>query len=148
MKKLITIVAIAAICVTEAAGYDSETLTLATNNVAAASAAFEYAKIPCGGQKDVAVHIEFSMDGAGTAAQTFVFGRSVTGSTNDIETLGAARTVVGIAATGNTRSVTVTNIPTYGAGFIYLIYSTNATAAAGVTRTNTIIKYGEKTMAP
>ena len=128
------------------AGYDTELLAVSTNNVQPSAAVHERVVIPCGKQKDVAVHIEFSMNAADTSAQTFVFARSVTGATNDVESLAAKWTVVGIAATGNTRSVTVTNIPTYGAGSLIYIYSTNAAATA--VRTNTIIKFGEKTDAP
>lgn len=150
MKKLfyIALVALAVIAFAPKvqAGYDGETATLRTNAVVASSAEFLYTKIPCGGQKDVAVHIEFNMSAADTSAQTFVFARSVTGSTNDLETLSAKQTAVVIPATGATRSLTITNIPTFGAGTLYLIYSTNAAASA--YRTNLIVKYGEKTMAP
>lgn len=152
MKKLFSITMLAFAVIAFApqvkAGYDGETASINTNNCPAASATFHYTKIPCGGQKDVAVHIEFNMSGASTVPQRFYFGRSVTGSTNDIETLDTKWTPVGIAATGTSRSVTITNLPSYGAGALYLIYSTNDVAAGGVFRTNTIVKYGEKTMAP
>lgn len=146
-KKLFAVALIAsAFTISAHAGYDSDTVTLQTNACTASAAAFEYAKIPCGGQKDVAVHIEFNMSAADTSAQTFYFTRSVTGSTNDIETLVSRWQPVGIAATGTTRSLTITNIPTYGAGTIVFCYSTNAAASA--YRTNLIVKKAEKTMAP
>jgi hypothetical protein len=150
MKKflslLISAVALVAFTPQVHAGYDAETATLRTNAVLASSAEALWAKIPCGGQKDVAVHIEFNMSAADTSAQTFVIARSVSGATNDVETLAAKTSVVGIAATGTTRSVTITNIPTLGSGTLYILYSTNAAASA--YRTNLIVKYGEKTQAP
>lgn len=152
MKKIFTIAlaALALIAVTPQAkaGYDSDTLTLSTNACPGGTNQWLYAKIPCGGQKDVAVQIEFNMSGAGTADQTFAFARSVTGSTNDVETLPSRWTLVGIPATGTTRVSLNTNILTHGVGTIYLMYSTNAAASGGVYQTNLIVRKAEKTMAP
>jgi hypothetical protein len=126
--------------------YDDKTLSLSTNSVQPQAAVFDYKPIYVGGQKDVAVHLEFKLDAAGTDNQTFVFGRSISSSTNDIETLAAKRTVIAIAGTGTTKSVTVTNIPTHGAGYIWLIYRTNACATA--VNTNMVIRWGNKQNAP
>lgn len=146
MKKLFSIaIAVAALIafVPQVKAYDAETLTLNTNSVQPSAAVFHYAKIPCGKQSTVDVHIEFASSGADTAAKTFYFARSVTGSTNDIETLVSRWIPVGIAATGTTTSKTITNLPTLGSGALYLVYSTNA-AAAGTYMTNLVVKYGEK----
>lgn len=103
--------------------------------------------IYCGKQASVPVSIAFKMDGAGTGAQTLVFARSVDGS--KYESLAAKRTTVGIAATGATESITVTNIPTYGAAYIKLVsWANGETAGSGVNATNIVLKWGEKIGAP
>lgn len=146
MKKFLFSILGAVAIALPASAYDAETLTIVSNNVAAQSAVVELVSIKCANQSSVGVHIAFSLDAAGTDNQTFVFGRSVDGSTNNIESLGAKRTVIAIAGTGNTKSVTYTNIPTYGASHLFLIYHTNACATA--VRTNTIIKYSENPYSP
>ncbi|MGC3961316.1 MAG: hypothetical protein QM813_26335 [Verrucomicrobiota bacterium] len=130
------------------AGYDSDVLTLSTNACPGGTNQWLYTKIPVGAQKDVAVQIEFNMSGAGTADQTFVFAPSVTGSTNDVDTLTSRWKAVGIPATGASRVSLTTNLSSFGAGTLFLMYSTNAHGSGGVYQTNLIVRKGEKTMAP
>lgn len=146
MKKLFSIaIAVAALVafVPQAKAYDAETVTLRTNAVTASSAEFLYTKIPCAKQSTVDVHIEFASSGADTANKSFFFSRTVTGATNDIETLVTRWQPVTIAATGTTTTKTITNLPTYGASHLVLVYATNA-AGAGTYMTNLVVKYGEK----
>lgn len=146
MKKLLSLIVAAATVVAiipQALAYDADTITLRTNSVTASSAEFLYAKIPCAKQSAIDVHIQFASSGADTANKTFYFSRTVTGSTNDIETLAARWQPVAIAATGTTTTKTITNLPTYGASHLVLVYSTNA-AGAGTYMTNLVVKAGEK----
>lgn len=146
MKKLFSIL-IAAVALVAFApqvkAYDGETATLRTNAITASSAEWLYTKIPCAKQSTVDVHLEFASSGADTGVKTFYFSRTVTGSTNDIETLASRWQTVAITSTGATTTKTITNLPTYGASHLVLVYATNATTA-GTYLTNLVVKYGEK----
>lgn len=142
MKYLSAIAAclLLAVTVVSAQTYGAQTTTLATNAVAASSTETLSTVIDCGKQDTVAVQIAFKMSGSGTGNQTLTFERSVDGIS--YETLAAKKTAVVIAATGATTSVTVTNIPSYGAKYIKL--SSWANADAGVYTTNMVVKYAVK----
>jgi hypothetical protein len=95
-------------------------------------------------QKDVAVQIYFKLSDSDTANQTFVFQRSVDGV--NYESLSAKMDTIVVAATGATASITVTNINTYGAGYIKLKSIQNGSSTGNLT--NLVISYGVKINAP
>lgn len=92
------------------------------------------------GQDSVCVQITQTYDGAGTANMGYYFTRSVDGSTYSGAT---GANYVTVAGTGNTPVTIVTNIPSFGAGFIKLAYVTNASAGS-VTATNLSVKWAAK----
>lgn len=146
MKKLIMLIgalAIAAIS-TQAQTYSAQNVGLGLTAIAATGASNILATLDVRKQKDVAVQIDFKLSGSGTGNQTLVFERSVDGST--WTTLSADKSSVVIAATSGTVSTTVTNLPTYGCGWIRLATWTNADASRYVT--NLTVKYAIKINAP
>jgi hypothetical protein len=86
-------------------------------------------------QSGVAFSAVTKNDGAGTANMGYFFQRSVDGVNYE-----ATGQLVTIAANGNANAVLVTNLNTYGVGWIKLAYITNA-AAATVNTTNITIGY-------
>ena len=116
----------------------------ATNCVAAASTATINQVFDVRKQKDVAVQISFLMSSTGTGNQTLTFQRSIDNSNWESET--AKKTVIVIAATGATKTTTVTNIPTEGAGYIRL--ATWQNGQAGQYATNIACFYGLKISTP
>ena len=123
---------------TIASGYPT---VLAANSATtlASSVVFDVRK-----QKDVAVMLRWvGLDTGSNGVVSFTFARGVDGST--FETLAAKRTVIAIASTGAATNVCITNIPSYGAGFIKLISLANDDSAG---LTNIVIKEATKIGAP
>jgi hypothetical protein len=145
MKKILTIISVLGLFASavNAQTYAAQSVTV-TNAIAASSTENLNQVIDCRKQKDVAIQISFKMSSSGTGNQTFVFDRSVDGSTWN--SLAADKTTVVVAATGATLSTTVTNLNTYGAGFLRLVSWQNG--QAGQYATNTSVKYGIKIAAP
>lgn len=95
-------------------------------------------------QKDVSLMLKWTgLDTGSNGVVTFTFARSVDGTT--FESLAAKRTSVGIASTGAASNVCITNIPSYGAGYIKLISIVNDDSAG---LTNIVIKAATKIGAP
>lgn len=97
-------------------------------------------------QDKVMVQGSFMNDAAGTAVLGFYFCRSADGTYYD-GTNGTAGQYVTVAAAGNATVHFMTNLPSYGAGYLKLAYVTNA-AAATVNTTNLTVKYAVKIGAP
>ena len=144
MKKLLLLATVfAAVASASAQIYAPQTLTVMAP-IAGSATSTSNTVINVNKQKDVAVSIGFLMSSSGTGNQTLTFQRSVDGVS--WETLAASKTVVVIAATGATESITVTNIPSNGAGYIRL--ATWANGQADRTLTNTVLSYAVKIGAP
>lgn len=121
--------------------------TIYTNVMGSTASNVNYT-IDCRKQASVAVQISQVYDRAGTVATLYYFQRSLDNITWDYPLASmASDNVVGIAGTGNTPSVTVTNIPTYGCGYMRLAWITNASAAS-VNLTNLVVKYAVKISSP
>ena len=90
-------------------------------------------------QSTVPVQIELMADANGAYTFTLPFQSSVDNSTF----AGMAAQSVAISFNGVTKQTIVTNIPTYGVGYLKVPHLTNATAAINIT--NIVIKYGIKT---
>lgn len=150
MKKFFAISVMALLALAaqaQAPRYASETLTsfsYGTNYIYVGSTSNLNLAIDCRYQSTVAVAIAFQLDGTEAPVQTLTFQRSVDGS--NWETLAGKKSVVGITGTSDTQSVTITNLPTYGAGFIRLASWANASTNQSVT--NYIVKYSVKMNAP
>lgn len=122
--------------------YAVESLTLpggATQFVAGGGTTNINASIDVRKQNTVAVSIAFKMTGTDTSTNVLTFQRSLDNST--WETLAAKKTAIGIAATSGTQTVTVTNIPTYGAGYIRLATWLNEGSESA---TNIVVSYAIK----
>lgn len=144
MKKLIVAIAALALCASlQAQVYNVQTLTNACSVAASGTLTGGTPTIDVRKQKDVAVQIVLGLPSSGTDVMTYTFERSVDGS--NWETLAAKKTVVGIAATGATTSTTVTNINTYGCGYIRLASVANGSSSLALTNT---VKYALKINAP
>jgi len=92
-------------------------------------------------QASVTLQWDRVSSGAGAQVISLAFSRSTDGSTYN-STLDSLT----LASGGATATTTVTNIPTYGAGYIKIHYMTNANASTVFT-TNTL-KYAVKIGAP
>lgn len=145
MKNILTIIAALGLfsSAVNAQTYAAQSITV-TNAIAASSSETINGVMDVRKQKDVAVQIQFLMSSTGTGNQTFVFARSV--DNVNWNSLAADHTTVVVAATGATLSVTTTNLPTYGCGYIRL--ESWANGQAGQYATNTAVKYGIKIAAP
>ncbi len=95
------------------------------------------AVINCRYQSVIPLTITLQNNDAGTAAITFVFASSGDDGTTYATT---KLTTLALPATGATSSTTYTNIATYGATAMKLLYVTNA-AAGTISTTNAAFKY-------
>lgn len=84
--------------------------------------------IDCRGSQFVSLFLSSTNDAAATDNIGYVFYRSLDGTTATKESAAVANIL--LAATGTTAINTITNIPTYGCGYLILGYTTNAAATA------------------
>lgn len=96
--------------------------------------------LDCRKQSSVAVQISQTLDGNSTDPLGYFFQRSVDGTNWSVP-----GQYVTVASVNLTRIVTITNIPTYGAGYVKLTYMTNVGAAAA---TNVFIRWAQKLNVP
>lgn len=89
-------------------------------------------------QSSVDLQIELMADASGAYTFTVPFQYSVDGTTY----AGMRSGSIAISFNGVTKQTVVTNIPTYGAGYVKIPHLTNATASINVT--NGVLKYGIK----
>jgi len=139
MKHIIAIIALAAIVLPASAQvptYGSQSLWSTNGSTAIPSAVAKTvgAVIDCRKQNSVALQISAQGD-TSVAAGFLAYSRSVDGSSYS-----SAKDSVSVTPT-TAGVVVITNIPTYGVGFIKVDYYTNATGAAV---TNLVLKYGVK----
>lgn len=148
MKKLCTLLAIAAVwCSFRASAqtpiYASQTLPLYTNWCTASSAMLmTNIVLDCRKQNNICLQVSLYGDRAGTGAVKLYYLHSVDGVTYE-STIQAVNLT---ALAGNTQVVTITNLPSYGGGFIKLDNLTNADGSANIS--NVVMKYGIKISAP
>lgn len=92
------------------------------------------------GSQFVSIFLSSTNDASGTDNIGYVFYRSMDGTTSTKENAAVANIL--LAANGTTAVNTITNIPTYGCGYLILGYTTNVAATA-----NAVIrmKYSLKT---
>lgn len=120
--------------------YSSQTLG---NFTCAAQAATNVAYvIDCRKQANVSVQCTFTNDASGTADVGFAFVRSVDGITYDTR----AGLVINIPANATTKVSVCTNVATFGAGYLKVLWVTNSAATANVGIGT--MKYGIKIQAP
>lgn len=91
-------------------------------------------------QNTAAVQLTQTGDGASTANVIYLFVYSVDGVNYDL----VNTKVVSVPLTGATTTTAVTNLSSFGAGYIKLLYATNS---SGVNVTNTVT-YGVKMSSP
>jgi hypothetical protein len=96
--------------------------------------------IDCRFQKDVALSIELYNDAAGACTMGIPWQRSVDG------THWEALNSLLISFNGVTVQTVVTNLPTYGAGYIKIPYVTNANGT--INTTNLALRAAQKVLAP
>lgn len=144
MKKLLAILGIAAMlslsAVADPPVYGPQTLSLSTNFIAASTATNFTGVVDCHAQRNVTFQFLFAADASGGTV-TFAFKPSVDGITY-------ANAVIPITL-GNsavTATTVVTNIDTFGYGYLKLAYVTNAHGTANITNLGVI--YGIKMSAP
>lgn len=149
MKKLCTLLAIAALwCGFNRASaqtpvYAAQTLGLYTNwCTASAAMLMTNIVIDCRKQNNVALQVSMYGDRAGTGAVKLYYLHSADGVTYET----SLQSINLSALAGNTQVVTVTNLPSYGLGFIQLSYLTNADGSANIS--NVVMKYSIKISAP
>lgn len=141
MKKFILMLAaIAALTMSaEAQTYGVQTLgSFMAQGAAATNVAYV---VDVRKQSTVTLQWDRISSGAGAQVISLAFSRSTDGSTYN-----SALDSLTLASGGATATTTVTNIPTYGAGYIKIHYMTNANADTVFT-TNTL-KYAVKIGAP
>lgn len=144
MKKLLTLIGAAALLLAaisaqaQAPTYGVQTLgTFTVNGQAATNVAYV---IDCRKQSTVTVGLVNQMSTSATDNQTIVYSRSLDGVNYQ-----TALSTVALAPTASATSVQLTNLNTFGAGFIKINYFTNAAASA--VSTNTLV-YAVKISAP
>jgi hypothetical protein len=89
-------------------------------------------------QTSVDIQVELMADASGAYTFTVPFQYSLDGITY----AGMRSGAIAVSFNGVTKQTVVTNIPTYGAGYVKIPHLTNATASINVT--NGVIKYGIK----
>lgn len=139
MKKFLVIIGLAvAVLSASAQSYDSETLLTAVAQPAS-TATNRNVIVDCAKQSSFALQVECMNDAAGAAPMTFAFQRSVDRVIwSNIET-------IALPFNGVTKQTTVTNIPTYGAGYWKIAYTTNAHTT--INCTNLTVKWAKKSQA-
>ena len=141
MKKLfLTLAAGLIACAVSAQEPRYAAQTLGTYLNAAQAATNVAYVVDCRKQNYVTFQVDNQMSTSATDVQTFAFSRSVDGLT--YSTTLQTFTLTPVASTASTL---ITNINTYGCGYIKFNYTTNAAATAIATNT---IKYGIKISAP
>jgi len=144
MKKLILLAGLALALVLPAAAqqYTVNSLTLATNTIAASTTeSGDSSAVTITRFSNVGVQITFQGSGAGTGDQTLIFKHSVDGST--YSTLSPIS--ITVAANGTTAVCLTTNISLVGVGYLKLDSWQNA---ATNSVTNCVIKVSTKPSAP
>lgn len=121
MKTLLSIAAVLALAASvNAQTYSYQSLDIGTNMVEYGETQTANAVMDVRKQDDVCFLLSFNLNSTGTGDQTLVFERSLDGTTwGTAGTPGAAQTVV-VAATSDTTLTLMTNLPTYGCGWIRL----------------------------
>lgn len=145
MKKLIGIIGLTAVLALSVSAqtplYSPQTLT-STATIASATATNIAAVMDVRKMKNVAVQITAYGD-TGVAGNVAVFTYSVDGSTYSTANGGFNKTVAFTPTT--TGRTIITNLDTWGCGYMKLAYVTNDT---GASVTNLVIKYGVKISVP
>lgn len=141
MKKVLPLIALLALFVTTASAqtapvYASQTFP--AFSVAATAGTNVGLVIDTRKQASVDIQIELMADASGAYTFTVPFQYSLDGITY----AGMRSGAIAISFNGVTKQTVVTNIPTFGAGYVKIPHLTNATASIAVT--NGIIKYGIK----
>ncbi len=143
MKTILAIIGLLALTVSalqaQAPTYDCKTLCTDKTVAAATGTNVNYV-MDVRKQASVAVQATFTMSAAGTTNTSFFFQRSLDGSTWD--TTGY---LVSVVTAGTTTQSLLTNLPTYGAGYMRLSWWTNGFVTGTMTNT---VKYGIKISAP
>jgi len=152
MKRTFTIIGLAVFLVAgmnianaQSPSYGAQTLwTTNGAGIPAATAVAGNAVIDCRKQAKVAVQITAQSDTSG-AAIGLCFVPSLDGSTYGSSTVGASAYHFVSFTPAQTATTVVTNLDTFGAGYMKLLYITNTTGAAC---TNISVKYAVKVSAP
>lgn len=150
MKKLFQLLCVSSVLIcglatarAQAPTYYPYTIVASNSATCAATAGTNVNKvIPCGKQASVALQIELMADATGAYVFTVPIQYSMDGAIYS----GMAPNSIAISFNGVTKQTIVTNVPTWGAGFLKIPYLTNATASINVT--NIIIKSADKISAP
>ena len=144
MKRILLTLAILAVLTLPALAqtpiYGPQSLGLWTNFVAASTARAVTNVVDCAHQRNVTFQFLFKGDDAGGTV-TFAFKPSVDGTTYADAVIPI--TLGNLAVAGTT---VVTNIDTFGYGYLKLVYITNAHASANIT--NVTVSYGVKISSP
>lgn len=131
MKPLISMIALL-VCFTASAQNRYATRTLIATNAAtcAATSGTNVAVVfEVGDQPSVPVQIELMASASGAYTFTIPFQYSVDG----VAYANMAAKSISISFNGVTKQTIVTNVPTYGAGWMKIPYLTNHTASINVT---------------
>ena len=124
----------------KAQSYGVATANLTTNFLAAASASNSTFVVDCRYNRDLYVSLGIATDAAGTANVSAVFEFSPDNTGTNTYDTSHNYTLIAPAVAAGSAVITSTNWDALGAGYMKLLYVTNAAATANVT--NLFVKVG------